>query len=76
MQDLLKVLHEAIKQLRELPCRKLILATDNDEAGLKARARIRKNVTNKIITEYVLPKGKKDINELNKEEFKNLEEVF
>ena len=64
------------KQLRELPCRKLILATDNDEAGLKARKRIRQNVKNKIITEYILPKGKKDINELSKEEFDNLEEVF
>lgn len=62
------------KQLRELPCRKLILATDNDEAGMKARGRIRKNVTNKLITEYILPKGKKDINELTKEEFLSLEE--
>ena len=64
------------KQLRDLPCRKLILATDNDEAGIKARKRIRKNVGNKIITEYIFPKGKKDINELSKEEFYNLEEVF
>ena len=64
------------RQLRELPCRKLILATDNDEAGLKARARIRKNVPNKLITEYVLPEGKKDINELSKEEFDELEEDF
>ena len=64
------------KQLRDLPCRKLILATDNDEAGMKARKRIRKNVRNKIITEYIFPKGKKDINELSKEEFYNLEEVF
>lgn len=64
------------KQLRELPCRKLILATDNDEAGLKARARIRKNVPNKLITEYVLPEGKKDINELSRQEFENLLEIF
>lgn len=64
------------KQLRELPCRKLILATDNDEAGLKARARIRKNVPNKIITEYILPEGRKDINELSKEEFLSLLEIF
>lgn len=64
------------KQLRELPCRKLILATDNDEAGKRARKKIRENVTNKIITEYIFPEGKKDINELEKEEFDNLEEVF
>ena len=64
------------KQLRNLPCRKLILATDNDEAGMKARKRIRANIKNKIITEYILPYGKKDINELSKEEFDRLEEVF
>lgn len=64
------------KQLRELKCRKLILATDNDDAGQRARIRIRKNVTNKIITEYVLPEGKKDINELTKDEFDNLKEIF
>lgn len=64
------------KQLRELPCRKLILATDNDDAGMKARKRIRKNVKNKIIKEYILPERKKDINELTKEEFENLKEVF
>lgn len=64
------------KQLRKLPCRKLILATDNDEAGQRARTRIRKNVKNKLITEYQLPKGKKDVNELSLDEFRNLEETF
>lgn len=64
------------KQLRELPCRKLILATDNDEAGMKARKVLRQHVKNKIITEYILPEGRKDINELSKDEFDNLEEVF
>ena len=32
------------RQLRELPCRKLIIATDNDKAGLSARNRIKENV--------------------------------
>lgn len=64
------------EQLRKLPCRKYILATDNDKAGMKARKRIRDNVKNKLITEYVLPNGKKDINELEKDEFYNLEEIF
>lgn len=64
------------KQLRNLPCRKLILATDNDEAGQKARQRIRKNVKNKLITEYVFPQGKKDANECTKEELLDLKEVF
>lgn len=64
------------KQLRDLPCRKLILATDNDEAGMKARKRIAKNVTNKILTQYIGFNDKKDINDLTKEEFDNLEEIF
>lgn len=67
---------EQFRQLEQLPCRKLILATDNDEAGMKARERIRRNVKGKIITEYILPDGKKDINELEKYEFTRLEEVF
>lgn len=64
------------KQLRELPCRKLILATDNDSAGIHARNRIRRNVPNKLISEYVLPDGKKDINDLTQDEFSSLLEVF
>ncbi len=65
------------KQLRELPCRKIILATDMDERGLDARKRIRLNIQNrKIITEYYFPKGRKDANECSKEELMNLEEVF
>lgn len=64
------------KQLRKLPCRKLILATDNDSAGQKARKRIRQHIKNKLITEYVLPENRKDINELSREEFDNLEEIF
>lgn len=64
------------KQLRSLPCRKLILATDNDTAGMAARKRIRQNIRNKIVTEYILPEGKKDLNDLEKCEFDALEEIF
>lgn len=65
------------KQLRELPCRKIILATDSDERGMSARKRIRQNLQNrKIVTEYIFPKGRKDANECTKEELKNLEEIF
>lgn len=64
------------KQLRDLPCRKLILATDNDKAGMKARERIRQNVTNKLITEYEFPDGVKDLNDLKDVGFDNLLEVF
>lgn len=64
------------KQLNNLPCRKLILATDNDDAGKKARERIRRYIRSKLITEYVFPAGRKDINDLTKEEFENLYEEF
>lgn len=65
------------KQLRDLPCRQIILATDMDERGLAARKRIRQNIQNrKIITEYIFPKGRKDANECTKEELINLEGVF
>ena len=63
-------------QLNKMPCRKFILATDNDEAGQKARKRLRTHIKNKLITEYVFPKGKKDINDLTLEEFTNLREIF
>ena len=64
------------EQLRELPCRKLILCTDMDKAGMMARSRIRAKVKNKIITEYVLPKGRKDANECTKDELKALKDVI
>lgn len=64
------------KQLREMPCRKFILCTDSDDAGMKARARIKKNVRNKLITEYVLPEGRKDANDCTQDELINLKEIF
>ena len=64
------------QQLRAMPCRKFILCTDSDEAGMKARARIKKNVRNKLITEYVLPEGRKDANDCNPEELLYLKEIF
>ena len=66
-----------IKQLKELPCRKIILATDSDEKGMLARQRIRKKIGNrKLITEYIFPKGRKDANDCTKEELLTLEEIF
>jgi DNA primase len=64
------------KQLREMPCRKFILCTDSDDAGMKARARIRKNIRNRLITEYVLPEGRKDANDCTQEELLTLQEKF
>lgn len=62
-----------MQQLRNLPCRELILCTDMDEAGLKARERIKANVKNKLISQYLLPDGRKDANECTKEELMLLE---
>ena len=65
------------RQLRDLPCRQLVLATDADEAGQAARKRIRMNMQNtKIIKEVVLPKGRKDINDCSAVEIQNLVTVF
>ncbi len=63
-------------ELRKLPCRKLILCTDNDEAGMNARKRLRAEIKNKLITEYLLPNGRKDANDCTLDELKNLKEVF
>ena len=65
------------KQLRNLPCREIILATDMDERGLAARERIRKNMKNtKIIAEYFFPEGRKDANDCTKEELLNLKKYY
>lgn len=64
------------KQLNNLPCRKFILATDNDEAGKKARIRLKNAIHNQIITEIKIPNGKKDINECSYDEIENFFEIF
>lgn len=64
-------------QLKELPFRKIILATDNDEMGMAARKRLRQKLQgSKLVTEYLFPEGKKDANECTAEELQNLEEIF
>lgn len=64
------------EQLRKLKCRKLITALDPDEAGQKATKRLKKALYgNKLVTSYIIPEGK-DINDLTKKEFENLQELF
>lgn len=63
-------------QLRKLPCRKIITALDPDAAGQRATARLKKALNgSKLVTSYIIPEGK-DINDLEKEEFENLQELF
>lgn len=65
------------KELREMPCRKFILATDADSAGMTARKRIRKNIKTKLITEYVWNlSDAKDLNDMSKSMFLGLQEKF
>lgn len=65
------------KQLKRLDCRKLILATDMDDAGLRARKRIKEAVNNKIIMEYRWNINMaKDINAMTREQFLALDETF
>lgn len=64
------------EQLNKLPCRKYILAMDNDAAGWKGRYRIKDNIKNKLITDAILPTNRKDINECAWSEIENLKEIF
>lgn len=63
-------------QLNNMPNRTFILATDNDSAGIKARIRLKKYITNKIIKEIILPSNRKDINECTYNEFENIKITF
>lgn len=68
-----------IERLNSLSCRKYILATDKDEKGKEARKRLRQKIKGKLITEYdynSYPEHAKDINDMSKEEFQNLIEIF
>ena len=67
------------KQLSQMSCRKLILATDNDDRGRAARTTICRGVKGKLVTQFdysTYPIGKKDMNDLTEEEFRQLREVF
>ena len=64
------------EQLKKLPCRKFILATDPDKAGQEAANKLRHSLgKSKIVTQYDIP-IEKDINDLSFEEFKNLKEFY
>ena len=62
-----------IEQINKSCITVLYLMFDNDAAGERFTSLLKKNISNRIIVEQIkLPKNKKDVNELSKEEFKNL----
>lgn len=69
---------EQLHILKNLPARQIVLATDNDDAGFKARQKLRIALSNKLITGIYFPKDIKDIGECTKEQIENIErwEVF
>ena len=69
----------SITQLNNLPNRTFILATDKDDAGRKARIKLKNKLSNKIIKEpdySSYPEGAKDINDMSRTEFYNLKELL
>ena len=60
-----------MQALKNVNCRKLIIALDPDASGEKGVKRIVKNVRNKILYKAQVPIGK-DINDLSYQEFLNL----
>lgn len=65
------------KQLKHMPNRKFILATDMDKAGQSARSRLKKQLSNKLVSEYIWDVNMaKDINDMSQEQFLNLKEYM
>ena len=63
-------------ELSQLPTRNLVLALDSDIAGQLATDKLKEQITDKIITTVILPRGRKDIGECTDEEIQNLQEEF
>lgn len=58
--------------LNKCPIRHYVLMLDSDNAGRKGASNFIKNIRKDVLVTDILIKGKKDINELSKEEFDNL----
>lgn len=64
------------EQLARIPCRKFITALDPDEAGQKATAKLYRALSGKkLLSSYNIPVGK-DVNDLELQEFLDLQEFF
>ena len=65
-----------VQLLNALPARHLVLALDNDEAGIKATKHLKKVIKNKLVTRVVLPANRKDIGECTDDEIQKLVETL
>lgn len=65
-----------IKQLNKLNVRKIVLCLDGDDAGDKGITRISNGLSNKIVVYKQMPRDGRDINDMTKEEFDELPELF
>lgn len=66
-----------IEDLKRTPFREIILALDNDIAGQTAiRVLKDKLKKDKVVSQYVLPSNRKDMNELSKDEFESLKKIY
>lgn len=66
-----------LRDLQKLKYRRIILALDADEAGVKGCKKIYNALKDtKILIRIKIPNGKKDMNDLTKEEFDNLPQFF
>lgn len=64
------------KQLEKLPCRKLIIGLDPDNAGFKAGQKLKQRLQGKKIISFLdVPQGK-DINDLTEQEFNKLTQYY
>lgn len=62
--------------LEKLPCRKLIIGLDPDKYGKRAALKLKKRLEKKKLISFLdIPDGK-DINDLTRKEFENLEEYY
>ena len=66
--------HDQINMLNNTGIRRFILALDGDEGGMNGTKRLIEGLTNSIVTILKTPTDGRDINDLTKEEFENLEE--
>lgn len=67
---------EQYKVLRSLKCRKFVIALDPDDAGRRGTERLCAALwRDKILTKLKIPYGK-DVNDLGREEFLSLPEIF